>query len=91
MAHQVAYKLKYKLKAIEDLSRLPQATRKRIEDQLEWLVENFDQISSEALEGDFASLFQLWMGKYSANYDVDRQDRVIIVESVANRVYRHDL
>lgn len=55
------YEVEFKLEAQEDLTRLDKHVAQRILKKIQWLAENFDELSPEALKGK-------WRGKYKFGY-----------------------
>ncbi|NET55968.1 MAG: type II toxin-antitoxin system mRNA interferase toxin, RelE/StbE family [Symploca sp. SIO2E6] len=56
------YELEFKPKAIANLEQLTQIVKERILQKIKWLVENFEQITPQALTGDLRGLFKLRVG-----------------------------
>lgn len=76
--------------AERDLARLDRPLRRRILDRLEWLSQNADTINLEAMTGDLTGLYKFRIGNYRVLYDIDRNERIILVHVVRHRrdVYR---
>lgn len=84
------YELEWMPEAVEDLSRLDRPIARRIFDKMQWLAENFEQVTPEPLRGELSGLYKLRVGPYRVLYTVDRAYRCIRVHLVAHRrdVYR---
>ena len=76
--------------AERDLARLDRPVRRRILDRLDWLSRNADTTSLEAMTGDLTGLYKFRVGNYRVLYDIDRNERIILVHVVRHRrdVYR---
>jgi mRNA interferase RelE/StbE len=84
------YLVQFLDEAVDDLRRLDAAVNARILKRLEWLRENFDAITPEALTGSLAGLCKLRVGDYRVIYQADRARRIIVVHATGHRreIYR---
>lgn len=76
--------------AAADLRRLDRAVARRIVQRIQWLAENIDLVSREALTGQFAGLLKFRVGDYRVLYEIIEEEQVLIVHVVGHRreVYR---
>jgi mRNA interferase RelE/StbE len=59
--------------------------RDRIIKKINWLANNFDQITPQALTGDLAGFFKLRVGDYRVLYDCSQEDQAIAIIRVRHR------
>ena len=69
----MAYSVKYEPEAVNDLDQLTQTTRIRILKKIEWLKNNFDQISPLSLTGNLSGFYKLRIGDYRVIYEFDKE------------------
>ncbi len=81
----MTYQVKFTPKAAEDISRLDKIIAQRILTKIRWLSENFDNLTPEALTGDWKGLFKLRVGSYRVVYTVNQKDQLIIVHLIGHR------
>jgi mRNA interferase RelE/StbE len=76
--------------AAADLRRLDRTVARRIVQRIQWLAENIDLVSREALIGQFAGLLKFRVGDYRVLYEIIEEEQVLIVHVVGHRreVYR---
>jgi mRNA interferase RelE/StbE len=79
------YSVEYEPEAIADLENLSQVVQERIVNKVNWLAENFDQITSEPLTGNFAGFYKLRVGDYRVIYDFNRDEKIIIIDQIGHR------
>ena len=58
------YELEFTEEAVTDLEKLTQIIQIRIINKINWLVENFEQLTPQSLTGDFADYYKLRVGDY---------------------------
>jgi mRNA interferase RelE/StbE len=49
----MSYSIEYESEALADLEKLAPNIRKRIVNKIEWLAQNFEQITPQSLTGDW--------------------------------------
>ncbi|NJP10381.1 MAG: type II toxin-antitoxin system RelE/ParE family toxin [Leptolyngbyaceae cyanobacterium RU_5_1] len=86
----MSYLVEFDPEALADLDVLNQTVRERIVSKINWLAENFDQITPQALTGDLAGFFKLRVGDYRVLYEFSQEDRIIAIIRVRHRreIYR---
>jgi len=73
----MSYLVEYEPEAFADLERLTQAVMERVINKINWLAENFDQITPQSLTADLSGFFKLRVGDYRVIYEFNLEERVI--------------
>lgn len=81
----MGYALEYTAGAEADLSRLDRQVGGRARRRLLRLAENAEVLVHESLTGQWQGYYRLRIGNYRAIYDLDRDNRRIVVERVRHR------
>lgn len=81
----MSYFVEYEPEALADLEKLTQAARERIINKINWLTENFDQITPQALTADLSGFFKLRVGDYRVIYEFNREEKIIFIDRVSHR------
>ena len=81
----MAYSVNYEPEAVNDLDQLTQTTRVRILKKIEWLNNNFDQISPLPLTGNLSGFYKLRIGDYRVIYEFDKENQIIYVNRIGHR------
>ncbi len=81
----MSYFVEYEPEALADLEKLTQAVRERIINKINWLTENFDQITPQALTADLSGFFKLRVGDYRVIYEFNREEKIIFIDRVSHR------
>jgi len=80
------YAVEFKLEAQEDLARLDKQVAQRILKKIQWLAENFDELTPEALKGKWRGKYKLRVGDYRVIYDFVRaRKKQLVVHLVGHR------
>jgi mRNA interferase RelE/StbE len=79
------YSIEYELEALADLEGLTQTIRERVISKINWLAENFDQLTPQALSADLSGFFKLRVGDYRVIYEFNRDERVIFIDRIGHR------
>ena len=79
------YAVDFRPEARDGLRRLGKPNAQRVLEKIRWLSESFDQVSHEALSGEFKGLFKLRVGDYRVIYSVVRRDRLVVIHFVGHR------
>ncbi|MEM6404135.1 MAG: type II toxin-antitoxin system mRNA interferase toxin, RelE/StbE family [Cyanobacteria bacterium P01_D01_bin.116] len=58
------YELEFTEESVTDLEKLTQIIQIRIINKINWLAENFEQLTPQTLTGDFADFYKLRVGDY---------------------------
>lgn len=84
------YEIRLLDEAVEELRSIDRSVAKRIMQRVEWLAENFDVVSREALTGRFADLLKLRVGDYRVLYEVLEAEQLIVIHVIGHRrdIYR---
>ena len=84
------YELRLLEEATRDLERLDRTVGRRIANRLEWLRNNFENITPEALTGSLTGFYKFRIGDYRAIYEILRAERTIVVHMIDHRskIYR---
>ncbi|MBW4650858.1 MAG: type II toxin-antitoxin system RelE/ParE family toxin [Kastovskya adunca ATA6-11-RM4] len=81
----MSYLVEYEPEAFADLERLTQAVRERVINKINWLAENFDQITPQPLTADLSGFFKLRVGDYRVIYEFNREERVVFIDRIRHR------
>ena len=81
----MTYRIVLTGRADDDLSRLDRAVAQRVKNGLERLAQHCDTLRHVALTGQHSGKFRLRIGNYRAVYRLDRENRLIEVESIGHR------
>ena len=81
----MSYSIEYESEALADLEKLAPAIRKRIVNKIEWLAQNFEQITPQSLTGDWAGFYKLRVGDYRIIYQIDLSEKIIMIDVVGHR------
>lgn len=79
------YELILTRNAERDLQRLDDRIQRQVLSKLEWLCENCDKYSHQALKGPYKGKFKLPCGQYRAIYTYDKQTATIEVSRIRHR------
>jgi mRNA interferase RelE/StbE len=63
------YLVEYEPEALADLEKLRKSVCQRIVNKINWLAENFDQITPQPLTADLSGFFKLRVGDYRVIYE----------------------
>lgn len=75
----------YESEALADLEKLSQDVRQRIIQKIDWLSENFEQVTPQPLASNLSGFFKLRVGDYRVIYEFSREERIIIIDRVGHR------
>lgn len=79
------YSVEFRPEARNNLRRLSKANSQHVLNKINWLANNFDAVSQEALTGEFKGLFKLRIGDYRVIYSVIHEERLIVIHLVGHR------
>lgn len=79
------YSVEYEPEALADLEKLTQVVRDRIVSKINWLVENFAQITPQPLTGNLAVFFKLRVGDYRVIYSFSGEEKIITIHLIGHR------
>ena len=77
--------MEFRGKAEDDLAKLERPLRRRIIDRLEWLAENFEDITLFSLGGEWKGFFKFRAGDWRIIYTIESTDKAIAVHYIDNR------
>ena len=79
------YSIRLLSDANRELARLDKTVANRIVRKLRWLADNLDDLSPEALKGEFSGLYKLREGDYRILYEILHFEETIIVHLIGHR------
>jgi mRNA interferase RelE/StbE len=79
------YLVEYEPEALADLEKLTKTVCERIVNKINWLAENFDQITPQPLSADLSGFFKLRIGDYRVIYEFDTEKKTIFIDRVGHR------
>lgn len=85
MSDRGPYQIRLSERAEQVLRKLDKVIAKRIVRRLRWLAENVAEIVHQALKGQFSDYFRLRVGDYRIMYQLDHEQRLILVEEIGHR------
>jgi mRNA interferase RelE/StbE len=81
----MGYIIEYEPEAIADLEKLTLTVRERVVKKINWLAENFDQISPQPLTAELSGFFKLRVGDYRVIYEFNCDEKIIYIDRVGHR------
>ncbi|MBD2167103.1 type II toxin-antitoxin system RelE/ParE family toxin [Calothrix membranacea FACHB-236] len=81
----MTYLVEYEPEALADLEKLTKAVCERIVNKINWLAENFDQITPQPLTADLSGFYKLRIGDYRVIYEFDSEKKTIFIDRVGHR------
>ena len=81
----MTYSIEYESEALVDLEKLAPDIRRRIVNKIEWLAQNFEQITPQLLTGDWTGFYKLRVGNYRIIYQIDLSEKIIMIDVVGHR------
>jgi mRNA interferase RelE/StbE len=79
------YELAFHPNVAKDLRGLDKSIRQRILSRIEWLVDHVEEIRHEPLTAQWAGMYRLRIGDYRVIYDLELEQRRIIIYAVGHR------
>ena len=79
------YELAFHPNVAKDLRGLDKSIRQRILSRIEWLVDHVEELRHEPLTAQWAGMYRLRIGDYRVIYDLEREQRRIIIYAVGHR------
>ena len=86
----MGYTLEFGDDAKDDLARLHPDIARQARRRLQRLADNADVLAHESLTGQWRGYYRLRIGDYRAIYELDRDNRRIVVERVRHRSVSYD-
>ena len=81
----MSYLVELTSEALVNQERLTQAVQNRIGDKINWLAENFEQITPMPLSANLAGFFKLRVGDYPVIYSFNDDLKVITIHQIGHR------
>ena len=81
----MSYSVELTAEALVNQERLTQAVQERRGNKINWLAENFEQITPMALSVNLAGFFKLRVGDYRVIYSFDEDLKVITIHQIGHR------
>ncbi|MEG3874280.1 type II toxin-antitoxin system RelE/ParE family toxin [Microcoleus sp. Z1_B5] len=81
----MSYSVELTAEALVNQERLTQAVQERIDNKINWLAENFEQITPMPLSANLAGFFKLRVGDYPVIYSFDDDLKVITIHQIGHR------
>ena len=81
----MSYDVRYEKTAINSLKVIQKSIRQRIVNKIEWLSENVESINHTPLQANLSDFYKLRVGDYRVIYELDTQQKVIIIDLVGHR------
>lgn len=81
----MSYFTEYESEALADLEKLTQTMQARILSKINWLGENFDQITPQPLTGKLAGFFKPRVGDYRVIYEFSDEEKTITIDRIGHR------
>jgi mRNA interferase RelE/StbE len=81
----MTYSVEYEPEALVSLETLTPIVRDRVVNKINWLAENFDQITPQPLTADLAGFYKLRVGEYRVIYDFNSEERIITIDKIGHR------
>lgn len=81
----MSYIIEYEPEALADLEKLTQSVRERIVKKINWLAENFEQVSPQPLTAELSGFFKLRVGDYRVIYEFNCDEKIIFIDRVGHR------
>lgn len=80
----MSYSVELTAEALVNQEKLTQAVQERIGNKINWLAENFEQITPMPLSANLAGFFKLRVGDYRVIYSFDDDLNVITIHQIGH-------
>lgn len=87
----MTYSVTYEQEALADLEKLPKDVCQRIINKIDWLAQNFEQITPQPLSNNLSGFFKLRVGDYRVVYEFNRTEKGIVIDRIGHRREIYDL
>ena len=81
----MSYSVELTAEALVNQERLTQPVQERIGNKINWLAENFEQITPMPLSANLGGFFKLRVGDYRVIYSFDDDLQVITIHQIGHR------
>lgn len=85
MTDEAEYELVISEEAIEQLDRINKPERERIVKKLEWIAARVAILEHYMMTGNWAGHYRYKIGDYRAIYDLNHDERIMLVTNVGHR------
>jgi mRNA interferase RelE/StbE len=84
------YSVDFTAEALANQEKLTEAVRERISKKIDWLSENFAQITPMPLSANLAGFFKLRVGDYRVIYSFNDDLKVMTIYQIGHRKEIYD-
>ena len=81
----MSYGVEFTPAGLDSLEGLTLTIQERILRKIQWLAENFNDVSPQALTADLSGLFKLRIGDYRVIYSFDVEAQIMTIHKVGHR------
>ena len=81
----MSYSVDFTAEALVNQERLTQAVQERIGNKINWLAENFEQITPMPLSANLSGFFKLRVGDYRVIYSFAEDLKVLTIHQIGHR------
>jgi len=81
----MSYSVEFIGEALTSQEKLTEAVQERISKKIDWLAENFDQITPMPLSANLAGFFKLRVGDYRVIYSFNDELKLITIYQIGHR------
>ena len=84
------YKVDFTPQSFQNISEIDKPIAERILTKIDWLAENLDIITPQALRGEFQGVYKLVVGDWRVLYSIDYSEKTLTIYIIGHRskVYR---
>lgn len=86
----MSYSVEFASEATAALEKLTKTIKRQVSDKIDWLAENFEQITPQPLSSELSGYFKLRAGDYRVIYEFDTQAKVIFIDKIGHRSQVYD-
>lgn len=76
------YRVAYRPRVIDDLSKVDQPMAQRLFDKTKWLASNVDNLRHEPLDPDLPGLSHYAVGDWRILYSIDRTEQILDIHLI---------
>ena len=86
----MSYSVEFTAEALANQAKLTEAVQERISKKIDWLAENFAQITPMPLSANLSGFFKLRVGDYRVIYSFNDDLKVITIYQIGHRKEIYD-
>jgi mRNA interferase RelE/StbE len=86
----MSYSVEYEPEAIASFKKIGSTDRNRILTKINWLAENFEEISPQPLTADLSGFYKLRVGDYRVIYEFNVEARILFIDQIGHRSEIYD-